>query len=232
MYEPGSDADRLFEQRMAEGNPLVWSPLRVPDPATQAASDGNSGTGPPNTDETAASGATYNNPQCGQFCYGPNNLCDTSGGCKCIADTFQGPGVAYYTGTCKYTYAALRSGRALLSENLSNTTDKISLLSASPLTLNATTKNTNITTIDLTKLANATEIDATLAANPSEWVAGVEPGVGSGVACPCNCTYVSYGCCDSTTGNVFESVHMRLGAIWMPAGMVCNLTNGEAQRIS
>ena len=113
-----------------------------------------------------------------------------------------------------------------------NSTDVLSLLNPSPSTLNATVENANFTTIDATKLANATEIDPTLAASPSEWVAGVEPGLGSGIACPCNCTYVSYGCCDSTTAIVFESSQMRLGAIQMQAGMFCNLTNGEAQNIS
>ena len=37
-------------------------------------------------------------PSCGQSCWGPVNLCGDAGGCRCIADLYQGVGSKYYTG--------------------------------------------------------------------------------------------------------------------------------------
>lgn len=33
------------------------------------------------------------------------------------------------------------------------------------------------------------------------------------VACPCNASYVSYSCCDSTDGIVHEAPEMKLGVL-------------------
>ncbi len=47
-------------------------------------------------------------------------------------------------------------------------------------------------------------------------------------ACPCNCTYVSNACCLSTSGIVYESPSLRLGAIRAPnATTFCDPTTGE-----
>ncbi len=236
VYQPGSEADDYITATLAAGNPVVAGfdensilmPEAVhPPPVTGETSDAgsdNTNNRQPDTATTGGgTGAQWESaPQCNQFCYGPNNLCSTDNGCKCIADEFQGPGVAYFTGICKYTYAAYSNRRNLLGTDL-NSTETTSLLNMSSI---------DSTTTDLTVLANVTDINSTLAAYPSDWVAGVEVTQDSGVPCPCNCTYVSYACCGSTTGIIYEPPQMRLGAIRMPAGMICNETTGEAQKIS
>ena len=237
VYQPGSEADDYIMTTAAAGHPVVarsngniiLMPEAVhPPPVTGETSDAGSDNTNDRQPDTAATrsgtGAQWESaPQCNQFCYGPNNLCSTDDGCKCIADDFQGPGVAYFTGICKYTYAAYSNRRKLLGTDPLNSTETTSLLNSS---------STDSTTTDSTVLANATDINSTLAANPSDWIAGVEVTQDSGVPCPCNCTYVSYACCGSTTGIIYEPAQMRLGAIRMPTGMVCNETTGKAQKIS
>lgn len=222
---------------LAAGNPVVarWTgsgimmPTVQQPPATGNPSDAGSGTNANNRQpDTATSGGGTGAqrgpaPQCNQFCYGPNNLCSTDGGCRCIADDFQGPGVAYFTGICKYTYPAYTNRRKVLGTDILNSTEILPTLNSS---------STGFTTTNSTVVANATDLNSSLAANPSDWIAGVDVGRGSGVPCPCNCTYVSYACCGSTTGVVYESPQMRLGAIRMPTGMVCNEATGEAQKPS
>lgn len=205
--------------------PTVQRPGVAGDPSDAGSSSNANDHQPDTATSGGGTGAEWGTtaPQCNQFCYGPNNLCSTNGGCKCIADDFQGPGVAYYTGICKYTYGAYSSRRKLLGTDLLNSTEALATLNSN---------STDSTATSFTVITNATDINSTLAANPSDWIAGVEVGPDSGVPCPCNCTYVSNACCGSTTGIIYEPPQMRLGAIRMPTGMVCNETTGEAQKIS
>ena len=50
-----------------------------------------------------------------------------------------------------------------------------------------------------------------------------------GVACPCNCTYVSKACCSAGAGIVQEAPALRLGAVRPPAGQSCNSSTGQLQ---
>ena len=50
------------------------------------------------------------------------------------------------------------------------------------------------------------------------------------LACPCNCTYVSEACCNSTSGIVYEAPNLRLGSVQAPsANLTCNATTGDFQ---
>lgn len=73
-------------------------------------------------------------PTCGEYCSGPANLCGASDGCRCIADSFQGIGSRYYTGTCKPSSFAFDGRR--LQENLVNGTNLVQVTSNFTLTVN------------------------------------------------------------------------------------------------
>lgn len=73
-------------------------------------------------------------PLCGESCWGPVNLCGASDGCRCIADSFQGVGSRYYTGTCKPSHFAFDGRR--LQESLINGTGLVHV--TSNFTLNVT----------------------------------------------------------------------------------------------
>ncbi|CAD6563513.1 MAG: hypothetical protein ASARMPRED_000002 [Alectoria sarmentosa] len=73
-------------------------------------------------------------PLCGDSCWGPVNLCGASDGCRCIADSFQGVGSRYYTGTCKPSNFAFDGRR--LRETLVNGTDLVHVTSNFSLAFN------------------------------------------------------------------------------------------------
>lgn len=72
-------------------------------------------------------------PMCGESCWGPVNLCGASDGCRCIADSFQGVGSRYYTGTCKPSSFAFDGRR--LRETLINGTGLVNVVSNFTLTV-------------------------------------------------------------------------------------------------
>ena len=50
------------------------------------------------------------------------------------------------------------------------------------------------------------------------------------LACPCNCTYVSKACCNSTSGIIYEAPELRLGSVQAPsANLTCNPMTGDFQ---
>lgn len=55
----------------------------------------------------------------------------------------------------------------------------------------------------------------------------------TGMACPCNCTYVSDACCSSVSGIVYETASFKLGVLEPPDSQTfCNTTTGEFQGTS
>ena len=74
-------------------------------------------------------------PSCGDSCWGPVNLCGAGDGCRCIADSFQGVGSRYFTGTCKPSNFAFDGRR--LGEVLVNGTDLIHVTSNFTLPVNS-----------------------------------------------------------------------------------------------
>ena len=83
-------------------------------------------------------------PLCGDSCWGPVNLCGASDGCRCIADSFQGVGSRYYTGTCKPSNFAFDGRR--LRETLVNGTDLVHVTSNFSLAFNGSA-NFQVTTV-------------------------------------------------------------------------------------
>lgn len=159
-------------------------------------------------DDTASSGSRGPNAQrvtgrnCGQYC-SSFNLCTGGDECKCIADPWQSPGSGYFTGTCKLPYFA--SGRQL-SEIYVNSTNLI----------------------NVTGVLNSSASAAASAFNATS----ISGGNSTGLACPCNCTYVSKACCSSDSGTVYEAPNLKLGALHAPnSSMVCDATSGQFQLV-
>ena len=120
LYQPGSGYDDEVKADRAAGSligfqkpagaPATYFGHPVPDPA---------GVTSPGTQNKPNTG-----PLCGEYCWGPVNLCTGDDGCKCIADPWQGTGSGYFTGSCKLPYSAQDSGREL-NEVLLNSTSPI-----------------------------------------------------------------------------------------------------------
>ena len=52
----------------------------------------------------------------------------------------------------------------------------------------------------------------------------------AGLACPCNCTYVSKACCESPSGFVYEAPGLRLGSLQAPSvELTCDAMTGDFQ---
>ena len=159
-------------------------------------------------DDTASSGSRAPNAQqvtgrtCGQYCSSVN-LCTGGDECKCIADPWQSPGSGYFTGACKLPYFA--SGRQLLEINLTST---------------------NL--VNITGISNTSASAAASAFNAPS----LSGGTNTGLACPCNCTYVSKACCLSDSGTVYEAPNLKLGALHPPnSSMICDPTSGQFQLV-
>lgn len=147
----------------------------------------------------AITGSTEFLPYCGQACYGPTNSCDPSTGCSCIADALQGGSNNFFTGKCGILY----SSTAIRGRRLSS--------------------------MDLEVMSRNQSLDSPI----SQRVLGAVIGAAAApdltnTACPCNCTYVSHGCCASVDGMVQEAPSMRLGALKMPNGGTCKAVSGKA----
>ena len=223
LYARNSDFDRQMRRQISFGNPIyaredadgniiAGGIASAPDPDEAHSSSGSpvANNAPTDPASNAASG-----PTCGQYCWGPSNLCTDQDGCQCIADPWQGVGSAYFTGSCKLAYRAstaassIGDGRELLDDIGLNATNGRVLLSAGEL--NSTNESSNATI----------SIEGALAADLTD------------VACPCNCTYVSNACCRSSDGIVFEAPVLKLGVLKAPnASYMCNTTTGDFQSIS
>ena len=115
--------------------------------------------------------------RCGEACSGPVGSCATSDGCRCIAETSQGNGASWFTGTCKPSHYAVDLNKG--SEVLVDGQDLGCLA-------------TNASSRIIQTIGTTTFIPA---------------------ACPCNCSYVSQGCCDAPSGVVYEAPRLKLGEL-------------------
>ena len=123
LYQPGSHFDQEIQANERSGTENYFRIGRLA---------GNSLYLIANTtpDGASSSGAQDNpsGPSCGQYCSGPVNLCTGYGGCKCVADPWQGTGSGFFTGSCKLPYSAQDSGRELMEidPNITNVIEPIS----------------------------------------------------------------------------------------------------------
>lgn len=213
LYARNSDFDNKVRRRIAQGQPILG--IETADggiiPSTIGLSDGSdnddgaasSTVGPPQLGYADPNDA-LSRPSCGQYCSGPSRLCDEASGCICIADAWQGVGSASFTGKCKVPYLSsgndlLSSGRELLGSNLNSTS-------------NATVPSPGINNNN----------------NSSTKTLTIEGGLAGDRPCPCNCTYVSRGCCNSTTGILHEAPGLKLGTLKAPnSSFVCDGGTGR-----
>lgn len=203
LYEPGSKYDDYVMAGLTAGRLPVADGDGLPYKTPNPPVQ-NSPEG--ELDDTASSGSRDPNAQqvtgqtCGHYC-SSINLCTGDDGCKCIADPWQSPGSGYFTGTCNLPY--FDSGRRL-SEVYVNSTSFV-----------------NVTGI----LNSSARVEAPAFKAPS--LSGTKY---TGLACPCNCTYVSKACCFSNSGMVFEAPSLKLGALQPPnSSMVCSPMSGQFQ---
>jgi len=182
-----------------------------------------------------------NKPKCGQYCWGPKNLCIANDGCKCIADSFQGPGSTYFTGTVKLSWATYTQGRRLSGVESANTSSLVqssdllnsSDLFDSPQVLNASAayKSYLLNSSDTSDLLEVpdTTTNTTVADLLAEVNSAAAAEAAGSIPCPCNCTYISYACCGSANGFVYEVASNKLGMLMPPASSCCNSTTGDIE---
>ena len=217
LYARDSDFDNKVRRRIAQGQPILG--IETADggivPSTIGFSDGSdndddaasSTIGPPQLGYADPNDAR-DRPSCGQYCSGPSGLCDEASGCLCIADPWQGVGSASFTGKCKVPYRYTSTNDLPSSSSSSYSSSGRELLASD---LNSTTNATvpypgNNSTITLT----------------------IQGGLADDSPCPCNCTYVSRGCCNSTTGILHEAPGLKLGMLKAPnSSFVCDAGTGR-----
>ena len=205
LYQLSSDYDRFVKAELAAGRLPVADGDGSPFKTSKPPVQ-NSPEGP--LDDTATSAFREPNAQqvTGQICdqyCSSVNLCTGGDGCRCIADPWQYPGSGYFTGTCKLPY--FDSGRRL-SEFYVNSTSLV----------------------NITRPFSSASVEPPVVKAPN-----LSGSNDTGLACPCNCTYVSKACCFSKSGMVHEAPSLKLGALQPPKSlMVCNPTNGQFQLVA
>ncbi|KAG8525273.1 uncharacterized protein KY384_008917 [Bacidia gigantensis] len=147
-------------------------------------------------------------PACGASCTWPSNSC--GGGCHCVADPLQNlvNTGARFKGTCKDSYFAFLSRRRILSFTPDETPDTVVVLVDGP----------------------EPEPDAALDPPTASGVQFNRLGnvVSGALACACNCTYVSVGCCTAPdSGFIQEYPWLKLGVMDPPEGQCCDAGSGQ-----
>ncbi|KAL9027493.1 MAG: hypothetical protein Q9196_003995 [Gyalolechia fulgens] len=131
--------------------------------------------------------------------------CSPNSGCRCVAD---GTVEDWRTSCQAISVDASGVGRVLLGNSDprdgNRSSNSISAQSSSPS-------------------SPADSSEATTA-----WSEGPGPGLLSEHVCPCNCTYVSKGCCTSDSGIVYEERRKYLGALRPPMeSLECDSETGD-----
>lgn len=166
------------------------------------ANGGGNNQAPANTFSAPSTPGVKSPPTCGEPCYGPINSCDPLTGCSCIADPLDSSSNAMYTGRCGVVYTSAATwGRRLNS-------------------LDFPTQTGNNASSSVAGGGAPVNI-------PLTQIGAIPPALVGDAACPCNCTYVSHACCGSLNGIVRESPKLRLGALKVLPGKVCDQRSGR-----
>ncbi|KAI9681250.1 MAG: hypothetical protein M1817_002532 [Caeruleum heppii] len=177
-------------------NPSQWPTAKHSRPASDASTSGSEASSEKPLSETCAVRNDNKPCTCGGRCSAVTQSCSwgSLGLCRCTARPFFAGGGKFF-GECASITSQMGGKRRLARDGhigaRQNLTDEEigSFLNATETVVNATDGQSS-------GLFNATTFEQ--------------------VACPCNQTYVSYACCESDSGIIYEEPHKKLGELILP----------------